>query len=51
MFWAFRPSVISVAIDSLHICLYVLAPHVVIFIYSLSVSNKLNLETWLNYIQ
>ena len=39
------PRVICVAIFSLHICLYELAPHVVIFIYNLSVPDNLKLET------
>ena len=37
--------VICVAIFSLHICLYVLAPHDVVFMYNLSVSNKLETDS------
>ena len=35
--------IFCIAIVYLHICLYLLAPHVVIFMYNLSVSNKLKL--------
>ena len=35
---------VSAAIIALHICIYALASHAVIFIYNLSVVEKLNLK-------